>query len=79
MQEKPPTDPRPDPPAGSVSARWDRETERRYAALELAIRSTEGGTREPAEITVVAEEFFQFLTKGRTPSTWQPRPEEDHP
>lgn len=74
VQENPPTEPRPAPPV----ARWDRETERRYAALELAIKASMGASREPADITVVAEEFFQFLTKGRNPSM-QPRPKEDHP
>jgi hypothetical protein len=58
------------PPA---PARWDRETERRYSALELALRwsTSAGGGKSPSTVIEAAEEFFQFLSK-----TKQWRPEE---
>ena len=64
-QESSPTGPRPQPPVGPV-ARWDRETERRHAALTLAVTHCDG---YPAmDVVEMAEKFYEFLTKKRQPA-----------
>lgn len=63
-QKNPPTTPRPDPPAGSLTARWDRDTERRHAALDLALRWNigAGGGKSASAVTEAAEVFLKFMT-----------------
>ena len=47
-------------------ARWDRETERRHAALALAVTHCDG---YPAmDVVKTAEQFYDFLTKKRQPA-----------